>query len=102
MADSSAFDWVCAELENATSLTGLEARGTVRLTLKESGLDAKTITPDQTAVVLQKLLPKELAARGVDDADAVCDRMAKGIVSAGLDSAPASDSPEAVFRRLGS
>jgi len=34
MADSAAFGWVCEQLQRATHLSELEARGTVRLALK--------------------------------------------------------------------
>ena len=71
MADSPAFDWTCTELENETDLDRLEARGTVRIALKSSGLEAGTVLPDQMRVVIEKVLPTELGARGVvrDDLD---------------------------------
>ena len=47
MADDNVFDWVCGALESATSLDRLEARGTLRLALKASGLEARTVTAEQ-------------------------------------------------------
>ena len=63
MADSRSFEFVCGELERLTKMTRLEARGTVRLALKEAGLSADAVLPLEMQVVLQKLMPKELAAR---------------------------------------
>jgi hypothetical protein len=99
MADAPAFDWVCSELEQQTSLDRLEARGTVRIALKEAGLDARSLTPDQMKVVLDKLLPKELESRGVSDAEGVCRTLASGIASLGSGDSGV-ETPEEVFRRL--
>ena len=99
MADAPAFDWVCDELEQQTSLDRLEARGTVRIALKEAGLDARSLTPDQMKVVLEKLLPKELESRGVNDAEGVCRTLASGMASLGGDDSGV-ETPEEVFRRL--
>ncbi len=99
MANSAAFDWTCEELERQTDLDRLEARGTVRISLKHSGLEAGSVQPDQMRVVIEKVLPAELTARGVDDADSICARMSSGVlrVSAGA----AVESPDEVFKRLG-
>lgn len=100
MADTI-FDFVAQQLEQASDLDKLESRGTVRLALKQSGLDAKSVTVEQMKVVLQKVLPGELATRGVDSGQRVCD----GIVAAlaRFDGIAGSDaqSPEAVFQRMG-
>lgn len=99
MADAPAFDWVCNELEQQTSLDRLEARGTVRIALKEAGLNARSLTPDQMKVVLEKLLPKELESRGVSDSEGVCRTLISGIAS--LDPGDSGgETPEEVFRRL--
>lgn len=99
MANSEAFDYVCEQLERRTSLDRLQARGTVRLALKEAGLDAAGVTPDQMKVVLDKVLPAELAARGIEEPESHCAALAAGIE--GLAAAPAGESPDAVFARLG-
>ena len=102
MANSKAFDAVCAELESATSFNALEARGTVRLALKAAGLDAGSVTAAQLAVVLAQVLPGELTNRGVDNAESVCrDIAARLSTLAPDDDAADADSPEAVFARLG-
>lgn len=98
MADAGAFEWVCSELERSTSLDRLEARGTVRLALKEAGLEARSVTPDQMQVVVEKILPKELSTRGVNDVDRLCGSLKQGL--AGLDVGAATESPDVVFQRL--
>jgi hypothetical protein len=101
MADSL-FEFVAVNVEERTDLDKLEARGTVRIALKEAGLDPRSVTVEQMAVMLEKTLPKELETRGVTGAAELC----RGLVTAlkGF-SVPASrsghESPEDVFRRLG-
>ncbi len=99
MADSAAFGWTCEELEKETDLDRLEARGTVRIALKSSGLEAGTVRPDQMRVVIEKVLPGELSARGVADADGICNRLAGRVE--GIDAGGGAESPDEVFRRLG-
>lgn len=101
MAESSVFDWLCNSLESQTPLNRLEARGTVRLALKEAGLEAKTVTPDQIAVVIEKVLPDELEARAVEDGPAICRRLAQEVGQLQIEATASADSPEAVFERLG-
>jgi len=100
MANSTAFEWLCEELEKTTTLDRLTARGTVRIALKQAGLEATSATGDQLAVVLTRVLPDELTDRGIEDAEGVCQR-----VAARLQEIPAAassqDTPEAVFGRLG-
>ena len=102
MAADTVFEFVAEKLENATDLDRLEARGTVRLALKQAGLDAKGISTDQMTVVLEKVLPQELDARGVEQSASICEglvRDVKGFTGA----TPSADesSPEAVFKRIG-
>jgi len=99
VSDSRAFGFTCEEIERATSLDRLEARGTVRLALKQAGLEASSVTPHQMGVVLGELMPAELDTRGIADAAAVCARIRSGLAS--LPEESAGDAPEAVFARLG-
>ena len=68
MLGSPAFAWTCAEIERATALSELVARGTVRLALKQAGLEPQSVSGDEMAIVLREILPRELAARAVADA----------------------------------
>jgi hypothetical protein len=102
MADSAAFGWICDELERSTSLDRLEARGTMRLALKQAGLEARSVSGEPIAVVVEQLLADELRCRAVEEPEATC----SALVSRLREQGPASDedaaeAPEDVFRRLG-
>jgi hypothetical protein len=99
MADSKAFAAVCEQLEQASVLDRLEARGTVRLALKQAGLEAGSVTASQLAVVVEKILPGELTTRGVENASSVCSQLASQLKA--MPDESTGDSPEAVFKRLG-
>jgi len=97
----SLFEFVAAELERRSDLESLEARGTVRLALKSSGLTAGEVTKKQMAVVIDQVMPRELRVRGIEDPEAVCRALSNaitGFAAEGGDSTGAS--PEDVFRRL--
>jgi len=99
MADAEAFDFVCNQLESRTSLDRLAARGTVRIALKQAGLDSRSVTPEQMGVVMEKVLPNELASRGVQGGTAICSDIAAKVRR--LTTNAGADTPDAVFRRLG-
>jgi hypothetical protein len=99
MPDSSAFEFACNLLETRTSLDRLAARGTVRIALKQAGLEARSITPEQMAVVVQKILPTELGSRGIDGVEDVCQAILAGL--ANVKAGPVSETTDAVFKRLG-
>jgi hypothetical protein len=99
VAEPTTFDFVCDELERETSLDRLEARGTVRIAAKNAGLDPNTATPKELAVVVEKVLPKELATRGVDRSEAICEALAKRVAI--RHAGAARETPEAIFARLG-
>lgn len=99
MADSEVFDFVCDLLEGLTALDRLEARGTVRIALKQAGLEPHSVTPGQMSVVVTKLLVTELSSRCVVDGAAQCRTIDEQLGL--LESGPMADTPEAVFERLG-
>jgi hypothetical protein len=101
MAEPGVFERACEELARATSLDDLSARGTIRIALKSAGLDARGVTGEQMAVVIRKVLPGELASRGVADAERICGELATRVQPLGGASAGAGSSVEDVFRRLG-
>ena len=100
MVSTAAFDHVCSSLESNSNFDRLEARGTVRIALKVAGLDAASVSPDQMLVVLKKVMPGELEARGLEDSTIISQLLAAGLDA--LDSSAPSDTPDAVFARLGS
>lgn len=97
------FDFAANELEQHTDFDRLEARGTLRIALKAAGLTVTSLTPEQLAVVLERVLPDELTSRGIEDTAAVCG----AIMASVKDSAAALASPETggsvddIFSRLG-
>ena len=99
MPDSTVFETVCDGLERATSLGRLEVRGTVRIALKQAGLDPRTVRGDEMAVVLRKLMPGELQSRGIANGEKVCEAISRGL--GGVASRSAEESPEEIFKRLG-
>ena len=99
MADSAAFDFVCDRLEEGSPLDRLAVRGTVRIALKQAGLEARSATAEQLAVVVDKVLPAELASRGVEGHEELCASIRAGLAKLGPEAH--ADTPDAVFERLG-
>lgn len=99
MADSTLFDFTAAELEQATHLDRLEARGTLRLALKEAIFEARTVTRPQMEMVVGRVLAGELSARGVQRAQVVCEHLLTRLKECKLDSSP-HDSADEIFARL--
>lgn len=63
---SPAFEWLCSELEQRTRFARIEARGTVRLVLKDAGLEPRSVTAAQRGRGGVRPLPRHAAqARGV-------------------------------------
>jgi hypothetical protein len=99
MADLTAFDQACKGLERLTQLSRLEARGTMRIALKEAGLNPASVKVAELSVVARRVLPRELAARGITDAESICERLRSEL--AAIQDSTGGDTPEAVFARLG-
>jgi hypothetical protein len=102
MSDSAVFEWACETLERASGLSRLQARGTMRIVLGQAGLDSKSVRASQLHVVAVRLLPKELRARGIANAEAICEEVAgcpPSVEQRAAEHAP--DEPEEVFKRLG-
>lgn len=97
------FDHAAEQLERHTDLDRLEARGTLRLTIKESGLDAKRLTLHQLEAVFEKVMPEQLAVRGIDSTATTCSSiMAEIARSADAITQTGGDNSDEIFRRLGS
>lgn len=98
--ESEAFTLVCDHLIRNTGLDRPAARGTVRLALREAGLDATTVSPGQMRVVVNKLLPVELRSLRIADVEGHCHAIEGRL--ARLQKNPAGgDTPERVFERIG-
>lgn len=100
MAISEAFEWLCLQIEEATPFDRLESRGTVRLAIKEAGLDARTVTFAEIAVLVKRVLPLELRRRGIDEGESICASIF-GRIGDRKTRAPSHETPESVFSRLG-
>lgn len=100
MSSPDVFEWTSQALDEATSLERVEARGTLRLSLKSSGLEAKKVNAAQMKTLLIRVLPGEFEARGISEADGVCDRLVRQLASQRIGQAVDADSPENLFARL--
>ncbi len=94
------FSFVADLLEEFTSLDRLESRGTLRIVLKDSGLDPKAVSPKQFCVVLESVVPGELESRGVGEAQAVCAALSEKVQSEPEDRWDASHDVDEIFNRL--
>lgn len=102
MADSVVFQFVSDALSERSVLEPIESRGTVRIALKQAGLSAKTVTGEQMAVVLERVLPDELEKRGIEDAPDLCRELGRRVLHLPTDAETAqTESPESIFQRLG-
>lgn len=98
--ESPVFERAADELEVLSRLSRLEARGTLRLALKDAGLVPKTVNAKAMLVVLERVLPQLLARRGVQGAAEIC-RTISGIVrSLTSETSYDVDTPEKVFARI--
>ena len=99
--EATLFDFAAERLEHHAGFDRLAARGTLRLALKESGLDAKGLTPQQLGVVFEKVMPKELKLRGVSNTVVACNAVIDDLMNspAPSEAAAATDTDE-IFHRL--
>jgi len=93
------FDAAAEGLEEHTQLDRLEARGTLRIVLKESGLEADKVTFGQLKVVFAKLMAPQLEMRAVANAVSVCNTVISGLSC--MDQAAVGNSTDEIFGRLG-
>jgi len=98
VAGSAPFEAVCGELSGASGMDRWTARGTLQLALMDAGLEAATVSASQLAIVVERLLPRQLQSHGGVDVGAVCARLRD--VLAMLPGAGADESAEEVFARL--
>ena len=98
--DNPVFETVADALCRDTDLEELEARGTLRLALKQAGLEARTVTVEQMRVVVGQLLAGELRFRDVPEPEHLCERIGKLLESEPATRSGDAESPEAIFRRL--
>ncbi len=96
------FDIAAERLEASTDLDRLAVRGTLRLALKKAGLEPQNLNLGQLHAVLEKLMPRELEARGVANPAAICSAVMNDVMSAARTAdLELSTSPDEIFKRLG-
>lgn len=100
MSTSHVFDWLASELEARTGLDALRSRGTLRLALHGAGLEPRTFTKEEAAVVITRILPGELKLRGVAESTAMCMHIIAALRVMTFE-APQLESAETAFARLG-
>jgi hypothetical protein len=76
------------------------SRGTLRIVLKDSGIDPRMVTPQQFCVVLESVAPGELENRGVVEAHAICAALIEKIQGVPADRWEASHHVDQIFERL--
>jgi hypothetical protein len=98
---SDLFDSVAEQLEQITNLDRLEARGTLRLAVKQAGLDAKALTLRELAVIFEKVMPAELKARGIESPADICTTLIRNLSHMGSSPEATPSTIDDVFGRLG-
>ena len=96
------FELAAERLEHHTVLDRLQSRGTLRLALKQAGLEPKRVTAEQLRVLFDRVLPDELETRGVGEAASVCREIMDDVASSPVArDEPGATSPDEIFQRLG-
>jgi hypothetical protein len=100
MSTSPIFEWLCTELVRRGPLDLPQSRGTVRLALKDAGLEPRTLTKDQTFVIIERVLPHELQVRGVANAVSLCTGLGQALRALKVEQT-VPESAETIFARFG-
>ena len=100
MSTSAVFDWLSTQLSQHSTLEVIQARGTLRLALKDAGLEPRTLTKTQAQVLLAKVLPYELGTRGVSNAAQLCAELTTALKMMTFADAT-TEAAETIFARLG-
>lgn len=98
-AMASAFELAARCLSQSTGMSETEARGTLRFAMKDAGLRIELLTPAKARVLLQRVVPRHLTARGQTDAQAACDAAAAALAAQEA-VRPSVPAPDEVFRRV--
>ena len=72
MADAAVFEFVAGELERVAGLGRPAARAAVRSVLAKALYAPDSVSVDQMQRLIERLLPAELRASGVAEAERVC------------------------------
>ncbi|HTO05548.1 MAG TPA: hypothetical protein VMR86_00685 [Myxococcota bacterium] len=98
MANSAAFDAAHTALEKSSGMDRWAARGAIQLALMDAGLEASTVSKDQMAVVVEKLLPRQLQSQKIGDVSAICAKIRDALMLLREDKAV--ETADKVFQRM--
>lgn len=100
---SELFDIGAESLERRSSLDRLQARGTLRIAIKNAGVNLETLSLRELEVVLEKVLPHELESVGIENGKEICSALRQDLNRDGAASAEGEPTPsiQDVFDRLG-
>lgn len=99
--ESHVFERAADELEVLSRMSRLEARGTLRLALKDAGLVSKTVNAKAMLVVLDRILPALLTRRGIQGVPEMCRSISQTVRSLTSETTYDGETPEKVFARIG-
>src|SRR5262245_59932063 len=99
MSDSPIFELMCEHVESEAKLSRLEARGTVRLMLKEVGLDAQEVSKGAAMLAVDRFLEQALRVRRVADPEQVKLRVLQAVRASTLEGPEGAD-PASIFSRI--
>ncbi len=81
-------------------MTRLQARGTLRIVLREAGFEGEVVTARVASTVVSRLLPEALRSRGVADPGPICERIVRELGALAPAPAPTTDTPEDFLHRV--
>jgi hypothetical protein len=99
MADAAVFEFVARELERVAGLGRSAARAAVRSVLAKALYAPDSVSVDQMQRVIERLLPPEIRASGVADAERVCQQIRSRLAAQTL-LADGPESPDEIFSRM--
>jgi len=82
VSESPIFTVVCEVIEEMSTLSRLEARGTVRLAMKEAGLEPRDVTSRDMLALLGTVMQQALTSRGVVDVEKILERSRAAVKAA--------------------
>jgi hypothetical protein len=97
MSDSPVFEWAASEIDRHSGIGRLKARGALRMTLKNVGLESETLNNKQLQAVVKSVLETVLTKMGIGNLT----ELSKRLMFCPDNLMDTVESPETVFRRVG-
>ena len=99
MAEAAVFEFVAGELERVAGLGRPAARAAVRSVLAKALYAPDSVGVDQMQRLIERLLPAELRASGVAEAERVCQQIRAALAAQAL-AFDGPESPDEIFGRM--